>query len=44
MLLMDNAMIVVNFVGLVLQVGYTLLFYKYATAKVYVELNQYDGQ
>lgn len=34
MLLMDSAMIVVNFVGLVLQLGYTVMFYKYATAKV----------
>lgn len=33
MLLMDNAMIVVNFVGLVLQLGYTAMFYKYSTAK-----------
>lgn len=33
MLLNDKAMIIVNFVGLVLQLGYTVIFYMYASAK-----------
>lgn len=34
MLLDDWAMIVVNTVGVTLQLGYTILFYYYATQKV----------
>lgn len=34
MMLQDTAMVVVNFVGLVLQFSYVVMFYYYASAKV----------